>query len=177
MLIYNLSREHLLTNRHPSIDVNSSTSYQKLLSLYRAYASVEAAFETALAPLGLSPAQWDILRCLRECPGASGADIARSAKVTPQAVATMLQRLEKAKLIIRCASERGRVVEAYLTTQGEELLNHGDHIAKEIEAQIFSRFTQDEQEQFNQLLLRCIENLEHSDYSSLTLQYSTSEHH
>jgi DNA-binding MarR family transcriptional regulator len=151
-------------------------SYQKLLSLYRTYASVEAAFEAALAPLGLSSAQWDILRCLREHPGASGADIARSAKVTPQAVATMLQRLEKAKLILRCASERGRVVEAYLTAQGEVLLKQGDRIAEQIEAQVFTKFTQDEKEQFNQLLLRCIENLEHSDLS-LTLQHSAFEHY
>jgi DNA-binding MarR family transcriptional regulator len=170
MLIYDLSRDH------PPIDMSSSPSYQKLLNLYRAYASVEAAFEATLAPLGLSPAQWDILRCLREYPGASGADIARSAKVTPQAVATMLQRLEKAKLITRCASERGRVVEAYLTAQGEELLKQGDRIAEQIEAQVFSKFTQDEQEQFNQLLSRCVENLEHTD-SSITLQHSASEHY
>lgn len=143
--------------------VNPSPRYQKVVNLNRAYSAVEAAFEAALSPLGLSPEQWDVLRCLREKPGASGADIARREKVTPQAVATMLQRLEKSGLITRRSSERGRVVEAYLTDQGEALLQKGDAIAEQIEAQVFSTFSQDEQEQFNKFLLRCIENIEGTD--------------
>jgi DNA-binding MarR family transcriptional regulator len=143
--------------------VNPSSCYQKLITLNRAYSAVESAFEAALSHLGLSPEQWDILRRLREHPGASGADIARQEKVSPQAVATMLQRLEKSGLITRRSSERGRVVEAYLTAQGETSLQKGDAIAEQIEAQVFSRFSQDEQEQLNQFLLRCIENLEDVD--------------
>jgi DNA-binding MarR family transcriptional regulator len=139
--------------------VNSSSCYQKLITLNRAYSAVESAFESALSHLGLSPEQWDILRRLREHPGAS----ARQEKVSPQAVATMLQRLEKSGLITRRSSERGRVVEAYLTAQGETSLQKGDAIAEQIEAQVFSRFSQDEQEQLNQFLLRCIENLEDAD--------------
>jgi DNA-binding MarR family transcriptional regulator len=148
---------------NPAISVNSFPNYQKIVNLNRAYSAVEAAFEAALSPLGLSPEQWDVLRHLREHSGASGADIARCAKVTPQAVATMLQRLEKSRLITRRSSERGRVVEAYLTAQGEALLQKGDEIAEKIEVQVFSTFSQDEQEQFNRLLLRCIENLEGAD--------------
>jgi DNA-binding MarR family transcriptional regulator len=148
---------------NPAIAVNSSLNYQKIVNLNRAYSAVEAAFEAALSPLGLSPEQWDILRHLREYPGASGADIARRAKVTPQAVATMLQRLEKSELISRRPSERGRVVEAYLTAQGESVLHKGDEIAEQIEAQVFSTFTQDEQDQFNIFLLRCLKNLKSAD--------------
>ena len=140
--------------------MNSLPNYQKIVNLNRAYSAVETAFEAALSPFGLSPAQWDVLRHLREHPGASGADIARRAKVKPQAVATMLQRLEKSRLITRRSSERGRVVEAYLTAQGEALLQKGDVIAEQIEAWVFSTFTQDEQEQFNTSLLQCIKNLE-----------------
>lgn len=147
----------------PAIAMNLSPKYQKVVNLNRAYSAVEAAFEAALSPLGLSPEQWDVLRRLREHPGASGADIARREKVTPQAVATMLQRLEKSGLITRRASERGRVVEAYLTAQGEALLKQGDAIAEQIEAQVFSTFSQDEREQFNKSLLQCIENLEGAD--------------
>jgi MarR family transcriptional regulator, organic hydroperoxide resistance regulator len=140
--------------------VNPFPNYQKIVNLNRAYSAVEAAFEAALSPLGLSPEQWDVLRHLREHPGASGADIARCAKVTPQAVATMLQRLEKSGLITRRSSKRGRVVEAHLTAQGETLLQKGDEIAEKIEIQVFSTFNQDEQEQFDGLLLQCIKNLE-----------------
>ncbi len=145
--------------------MNSPLNYQKIVNLNRTYSAIEAAFEAALSPLGLSPEQWDVLRGLREHPGASGADIARHAKVTPQAVATMLQRLEKSGLISRRSSERGRVVEAYLTVQGESLLQKGDAIAEQIEAQVFSTFTQDEQDQFNAFLLQCIKNLGSADVS------------
>lgn len=136
-----------------------SSSNLIIIRLHQAYTATEAAFDAALSTFGFSPAQWDVLRLLRGHPGASGADIARYASVTPQAVATMLQRLEKADLITRQSSEKGRAVEAYLTDQGKALLQKGDHIAEQIEAQAFSNFSPAEQQQMNDYLLRCIENL------------------
>jgi DNA-binding MarR family transcriptional regulator len=147
----------------PPIAVNQHPAYYKIVNLHQTYSVVDAAFDAALSPFGLSSAQWDVLRLLREHPGASGADVARCAKVTPQAVATMLQRLEKAGLITR-HSARGRVVETYLTQQGESLLKKGDRIAEQIEAQVFSGFSAEEQEQFNQYLLRCRANLNSDEY-------------
>lgn len=135
-------------------------TYRKILNLARTYFAIEAAFEAALAHYGLSSAQWGVLRLLRENPGASGAEIARFARVTPQAVATMLQRLEKAELIIRQAALSGRVVETYLTAQGEELLEKGDRVAEKIEAQVFADFSVEEQARFHEYLLRCVANIE-----------------
>jgi DNA-binding MarR family transcriptional regulator len=136
-----------------------SPNYPQLLSIYGLYIELQATFETALAPYGLSEPQWDTLRTLRDRPGASGADIARATKVSPQAVATMLQRLEKAELIER-RSAQGRVVEAYLTESGEALLQKGDAIAVEIEAKILSGFSAKERSQFQDYLSRCVKNLE-----------------
>lgn len=135
-------------------------TYQKILNLERTNFAIEAAFEAALAHYGLSSAQWGILRLLQENPGASGAEIARFARVTPQAVATMLQRLEKAELIIRQAATSGRVVETYLTAQGEELLEKGARVAEKIDAQVFADFSVEEQARFNEYMLRCIANIE-----------------
>lgn len=135
-------------------------TYRKILNLERTFFAMEAAFEEALSDHGLSPPQWGILRLLRENPGASGAEIARFAKVTPQAVATMLQRLEKAELIIRQAALSGRVVETYLTAQGEKLLELGDRVAEKIEAQLFADFSLEEQARFNEYMLRCAANLD-----------------
>lgn len=140
--------------------MNSRPSYAKILNFYRAYCAIDAAFDAALSQFGLSSAQWDVLRLLREQPGASGADIARGLNVTPQAVATMLQRLEKAGLLDRRSPARGRAFGAYLTSQGKALLQRGDCVAEEIDSQVFSTFTLEEQEHFNQALLQCIENLE-----------------
>jgi len=121
---------------------------------------MQGAFEEALSDYGLSSPQWGILRLLQENPGASGAEIARFARVTPQAVATMLQRLEKADLIIRQAAQSGRVVETYLTAQGEDLLEKGARVAEKLEAQIFADFSVEEQARFNEYLLRCVASIE-----------------
>ncbi|KAB8332201.1 MarR family transcriptional regulator [Scytonema tolypothrichoides VB-61278] len=145
-------------------DVNQSTNYRKILNLYRANAVLEVALDAALSPLGLSVAQWGTLRILREHPGASGADIARIAFVTPQAVATMLQRLEQAGLITRRPPSRGRALETHLTARGEALLQQGDRIADEIEARLFSNLSTEEQERFNDYLLRCIDTLDSNKF-------------
>lgn len=71
-----------------------------------------------------------------------------------------MPRLEKAELIIRQAALSGRVVETYLTAQGEELLEVGDRIAEKIEAQVFADFSVEEQARFNEYLLRCVVNIE-----------------
>lgn len=139
--------------------MNQSANYQKLVNLYRTHAAIEDAFGAALGSFGLSSPQWETLRILREHPGASGADIARFVKVTPQAVATMLQRLEKSDLITRRSSAQGRVIEAYLTSQGEALLQEGDRVADAVQTRVFSDFDPKEQERFNEYLLRCIANL------------------
>lgn len=148
-------------------NVEQFPTYRKILNLERTYLAMEAAFETALSYSGLSTAQWGILRLLREHPGASGAEIARFAKITPQAVATMLQRLEKAQLITRQAATSGRVVETYVTAQGEELLQKGDRVAAQLESQIFADFSAEEQARFNEYLLRCVANLEPPDHESI----------
>jgi DNA-binding MarR family transcriptional regulator len=138
----------------------TAINYRKILNIYRASAIVEVVLDAALAPLGLSSAQWGTLRIVHEHPGASGADIARFAFVTPQAVATMLQRLEQAGLITRRPSSRGRVVETHLTPHGKALLQKSECIADKVEAQLFSHFNAQEQENFNDYLIRSIENLD-----------------
>ena len=72
----------------------------------------------------------------------------------------MLQRLEKAELVTRRSAERGRAIEAYLTAKGEELLAHGERIATRVEAEVFSTFTPEERDQFNDFLVRCAENFD-----------------
>lgn len=121
---------------------------------------LEVALDSALAPLGLSTPQWGTLRIIYENPGVSGADIARIAIVTPQAVATMLQRLEQAGLIARHHPPRGRALETHLTPRGKELLHEGERIARKVEAKLLSSFTAEEQEQLDQYLLRCCVALE-----------------
>ncbi|NJL22430.1 MAG: MarR family transcriptional regulator [Leptolyngbyaceae cyanobacterium SM1_3_5] len=144
------------TPRKPS---DRPLRYQTVLNMEQTMLALNAAFETALSEFGLGLAQWDTLRQLRDHPGASGAEIARLVKVTPQAVATMLQRLEKAQLITRREAATGRVVKTYLTPQSELLLQKGEQIAEQIEARAFSAFSAEEKEQFNHHLHQCIASL------------------
>lgn len=140
------------------VEVNQSSNKSTIINFAQSYWAVNAAFETALSAYGLSGPQWDTLRILREHPGANGADIARFARVSPQAVATMLQRLEQGGLIVRRAPLRGRSVESYITPSGEALLREGDRVANEIEARMLSDFSSEEQEHFNDYLRRCTAN-------------------
>jgi DNA-binding MarR family transcriptional regulator len=105
--------------------VNSLPNYQKIVNLNRAYSAVETAFEAALSPFGLSPAQWDVLRHLREHLGASGADMLVGRRLHLRQLQPCCKRLEKSGLITRRSSERGRVVEAYLTAHGEAVITKG----------------------------------------------------
>jgi DNA-binding MarR family transcriptional regulator len=146
--------------RERNLIVNQFINNRKIINVYRASAVLESVLDTALAPIGLTTAQWGALRIISENPGSSGADISRFAFVSPQAAATMLQRLEQAKLITRRPPKKGRVLETYLTQRGEELLREGDNIVDETEARFFSNFTLGEQKEFNELLLRSIANLD-----------------
>ncbi|MEG3850966.1 MarR family transcriptional regulator [Microcoleus sp. herbarium19] len=141
------------------VEVNPSSNHGTIVNFQQSYWAVNAAFETALSAYGLSGPQWDTLRILREHPGANGADIARIARVSPQAVATMLQRLEQAGLIVRRPPLRGRSVESYITPSGETLLREGDRVADEIEAKMLSDFSTEEKQHFNDYLQRCSANL------------------
>jgi DNA-binding MarR family transcriptional regulator len=132
-----------------------------LITLHRVHAAMESVINAALVEVGLSAAQWDILRLLHRSPGASGADIARYAKVTPQAVTTMLRRLEKAGLLTRRAAAKGRVVGSYLTPEGESALEKGDCIVAQVEALVNSAFTPAQQNQLLTYLGQCLNALEH----------------
>jgi DNA-binding MarR family transcriptional regulator len=142
---------------------NHSPAYRTLLNIANAHAAIDKMFDRELSGFGLSMEQWDILRHLSTLPGASGAEIARLAGISPQAVATMLQRMEKAELVTRRSARQGRALEAYLTTKGKELLAYGERIAIQVDAQAFSTYTPEEREQFNDLLVRCIKNFEQSE--------------
>jgi hypothetical protein len=89
-------------------DLNQPFTQRKIINVYRAAAILGVALDSTLATLGLSVEQWGVLRIIYEHPGVSGADIARFASVTPQAVASMLKRLERAELITRRLPSRGR---------------------------------------------------------------------
>src|ERR1700727_2126801 len=94
--------------------------------------------DEALRPQGVTTAQLHLLKTVREEPGASGAQLARSCYMTPQSAQSLLTGLERDGWIVR-SKGRGndRILAARLTPEGEKLLETAEKAAKVIEGKLW----------------------------------------
>jgi len=91
--------------------------------LRRAAATHRLAVERALADLGVTLAQYAVLKTVFETPGISNAEIARAERLTPQTTSLVLANLERKRAVLRRAHERhGRIRRAEATELGARLL-------------------------------------------------------
>lgn len=94
-----------------------------LYLLKRAHLAARSVADEALAPRGLSVAQYALLRALEAEPGLSGAELARRNYVSAPTVTGLLTTLERSGLITRVADPQGgRCLLARLTPDGHEML-------------------------------------------------------
>lgn len=115
-----------------------------------------AAKSSGLRGLGLSVAQYAALLALRENPGISGAGLARTCLVTPQASAATLKTLESKGLIERARDDWSRnALTARLTEGGLRLLIDADEVASAVEQRIFDALTTEERATLRRLLATC----------------------
>jgi len=92
--------------------------------LRQAAAAVRLRLERTLVGLRVTPPQFLVLTMLDSYPGASGADIARLAQLTPQTVHGIIGNLERARLIGRSPHPvHGWVQVIALTKAGRALLS------------------------------------------------------
>jgi DNA-binding MarR family transcriptional regulator len=90
--------------------------------------------EPPLRELGLTVPQYSALRALQRTPGASSAELARSAFVTPQTMNTIVLQLEDARLIERTARTTNlRARDATLTPAGTALFNKARRLVHRLE--------------------------------------------
>lgn len=121
--------------------------------LYRVTAMLRPEVAAALSPLGLTLPEFVCLRILSATPGLSSAELARDASVTPQAMNTVLRRLEDLGAVARPASvSSGRALPASLTSQGQTLLQRAEAVVLAADARILGRLTEAEQRQFKSML-------------------------
>ncbi len=107
--------------------------------LRQAHASVRLAIDAGLAEAGLTTPQFLVLNLLNAYPGASGAELARIASLTPQTVNLIVRKLEQGRLITRSEHEtHGRVLNMELTRSGAKKLEQCKHLADQTEAQILA---------------------------------------
>ncbi|GFG64207.1 putative HTH-type transcriptional regulator [Mycobacterium kubicae] len=123
--------------------------------LYRVGAVLRPEVAAALSPLGLTLPEFVCLRILSQSPGSSSAELARHAGVTPQAMNTVLRKLEDSGVVARPASvSSGRALPATLTSQGRALLKRAETVVRGADARILAKLTAAQQRDFKRMLER-----------------------
>nr|CAJ87965.1 putative MarR-like transcriptional regulator [Streptomyces ambofaciens ATCC 23877] len=109
--------------------------------------------ERRLRPLGLAASHYTLLISVHSEPGLTGAELARRLNVTPQAVASLVARLESRGQVERREHPRHRhVQELHLTEAGRETLRAADKAIADIELRIIEGLGLKESAQLRGLL-------------------------
>jgi len=112
----------------------------------------------ALAPHALTLPQLGILVDVRRIPGVSSAGLARVRSLTPQTMSEIINGLEKERLIER-RPHGGRILRVYLTPAGTARLSIALAAAADVERRMLAGLSAKEQEQFRDLVFRCVAQL------------------
>ena len=116
--------------------------------------------DAALRPIGLSLPQLAALAMLTQTPGASNADLARAAFVSPQSMGEVLDVMATSGFIRRTPDSRnGRVLRTTLTRKGKQMLKSADTALSRVENRLVAALTADEERLMRQLLVRCADAL------------------
>jgi DNA-binding MarR family transcriptional regulator len=121
--------------------------------LYRVAAALRPEVSAVLSPLCLTLPEFVCLRILSMSPGMSSAELSRSANVTPQAMNTVLRRLEDSGVVERPTSvSSGRALPATLTRPGRTLLKRAEAAVGNADARILAKLTAGQQREFKRML-------------------------
>ncbi|WP_156688571.1 MarR family winged helix-turn-helix transcriptional regulator [Mycobacterium sp. Marseille-P9652] len=121
--------------------------------LYRVAAVLRPEVAAVLGPVGLTLPEFVCLRILSMSPGLSSAELSRHTNVTPQAMNTVLRRLEEIGAVTRPESvSSGRALPATLTTAGRTLLKRAEGAVREADNRILGKLTPAQQREFKRTL-------------------------
>jgi DNA-binding MarR family transcriptional regulator len=105
--------------------------------LRQAHGVVRSALDAELARIGLTSAQFLLLNLLDAYPGASGADLARIAMLTPQTVNLVVRKLQRDGLVQQSRhAAHGRILQLSLSADGKARLRDCKRRADRIEQQL-----------------------------------------
>jgi len=117
-----------------------------------------------LRPQGLTTAQMQVLFAVRNSPGSSGAQIARSCYITPQTAQALLKHLEQSGFIVRGKDAvNDRIVTASITPKGERLAQSVEKNSRGLQKKLWKGIPDRELDRLSKLLERCLSNLEAPD--------------
>jgi DNA-binding MarR family transcriptional regulator len=115
----------------------------------------------ALAPHGLTLAEYTALSVLRSRPGLSNAQLARRTLITPQSMNEVLAHLVGLGLVSRRPDpDHARVLRTQLTAAGKRTLAAANRTVATIEREMLSGLTEAQATKFAAALASCIEQLE-----------------
>ncbi len=134
--------------------------------LKRAQQALRAAMDEALRRRGLTTAQYAALSTLEEAPGLSGAEVARRCFVTPQTLNEIVTHLEASGLVERRRGDDARVLRAYLTAAGLDLVGACHQVVAAIEERMVSGLSPRERRHLLDDLHRCVDALESASAAS-----------
>jgi len=136
--------------------VESRVGYQ----MKRAQHALRAEMDKALREVGMTTAQYAALSALEVAPGLSGAELARRSFVTPQTMNAILVNLEAVGLVVRRPHpEHGRVLQAYLTGMGEEVVARAHGLVEAVERRMLDKLSQDDRRRLLEALRGCADAL------------------
>ena len=117
--------------------------------------------DTAVRALGLTMAQVGALAALTRRAGASNADLARAAFVSPQSMGEIVAGLEQQGLIGRTLDEmNNRVLRTVLTARGVSALKRADRKIERLEARLAAALGPRDAADLRNLLQRCADALQ-----------------
>ena len=129
--------------------------------LKRVQHALRLTMDRGLGEGGLTTPQYSVLSTLAAEPGLSGAELARRSFVTPQTMNVIVTKLEDAGLVQRRKHPvHGRVLQAYLTEAGRELVSRADEIADEITRRMLAGLDESERSRLLDMLRGCAEALD-----------------
>lgn len=114
----------------------------------------------ALAPHGLTLAEYTALSVLRARGGLSNAQLARRTLITPQSMNEVLGRLVERGFVSRTDDPaHGRVIRAALTAEGRRALTAGTRAVAAVERDMLSGLTTADRARFTAALAKCVDAL------------------
>lgn len=130
--------------------------------LRQAHGAVRVALDAELAGLGLTGPQFLMLNLLDAYPGASGADLARIAMLTPQTVNLIIRKLERDGLVHKCQHEtHGRILQLELSEPGSARLRDCRRRADQVERQLLNMLPDDAEQKVRDWLVAIAKTFVH----------------
>lgn len=133
---------------------------QRLLAyVKRAEQASQAATESAVREVGITSAQQAALAVLSDNPGINPAELARRCMVSPQAMNSLLGRLEARGYVQRAPHPKhGTLVEIKLTQPGRAVFEEADALVAKVEERVSAGLSEQDLATVRDLLARIAAN-------------------